>query len=171
MTKKKLLRRLLCLVHATCLALILSISFLPGIATAEPKDIIDPGNPQEASEERRVVREDRVERNIERDVRNDSASGDSHTLRAAGDFAKGLITGFPPGSQSVSNAVQEVINGCTTCHQPELVAKIRERLNRLGTTGQPERDKQKVLERLRDWEAKNPPASSTSTSECRRDSC
>lgn len=171
MTKKKLLRRLLCLVHATCLGLILWISFSPGIATAEPKDIIDPGNSQEASAERRVVREDRVERNIERDVQNDSASAREHTRRAAGDFAKGLITGLPPGSQSVSNAVQEVLNGCTTCHQPELVAKIRERLNRLGTTGQAQRDKQKVLEKLRDWEARNPRTPSTPTSECRRDSC
>ena len=158
MKKAKLLRRVLCLIHATCLALILWISSSPAPAIAGVRDIIDPDNTQEANAERRAVREERVRQNVERDVRNESESFREHLRRANGDFAKGLITDFPPGSFAVSNAVKEVAKGCATCHQTELIAKIRDRLNKLGTTGQAERDKQKVLQRLRDWEARNPPS-------------
>ena len=158
MNTSKLLRRIFCLIHASCLALILWINSSPAPAIAGIRDIIDPDNTQEANAERRAVREERVRQNVERDVRNESESFREHLRRANGDFAKGLITDFPPGFFAVGNAVQEVAKGCTTCHQPELVAKIRDKLNQLGTTGQEERNKQKVLQRLRDWEARNPPA-------------
>jgi hypothetical protein len=131
------------------------LSFSPGNAIAAPKDIIDPNNPKEAAQERQVVREDRARQKIERDVRNESGSGREHLRRAAGDAAEGLITGLPLGSFAVSNAVLEVAKGCTNCHQTELMAKIRDRLNKLGTTGQAERDRQKVLQRIRDLEARN----------------
>jgi cytochrome c553 len=158
MARSKSLRKFLGLVHAICLVLILWVSIFPGIATAGPRDIIDPGNIGEANRERREVREDRVRQNVEREVRDARGSFNAHLQRGAGDFAKGLLSGLPPGSLAVSNAVMEVAKGCTTCHQPELVAKIRDRLNKLGTTGQAERDKQKALQRLRDWEARNPPS-------------
>ena len=158
MKKTKLLSRVLCLMHATCLALILWMNFSPAPAIAGMKDIIDPDNTKEANAERREVREERVRQNVERDVKNESAAGKEHGRRAIEDFTKGLITDFPPGSFAVSNAVKEVAKGCTTCHQPELVAKIRATLEKLGTSGQAERDKQKVFQRIRDWEASNPPA-------------
>jgi cytochrome c553 len=158
MKKTKLLRKIFCLIHATCLALILWINSSPAPAIAGIRDIIDPDNTQEANAERRAVREERVRQNVERDVKNESESFREHLRRANGDFAKGLITDFPPGSFAVSNAVKEVAKGCATCHQPELVAKIRATLEKLGTSGQAERDKQKVLQRIRDWEASNPPS-------------
>jgi hypothetical protein len=158
MNKAKLLRRTLCVIYATCIALIFWINSSPAPAIAGIRDIIDPDNTQEASAERRAVREERVRQNVERDVRNESESFREHLRRANGDFAKGLITDIPFGSFGVSNAVQEVVNGCTTCHQSELVAKIRAKLSQLGTSGQAARDKQKVLQRLQDWEARNPPA-------------
>lgn len=161
MARSKSLRKFLGLVHAICLVLILWVSILPGIATAGPRDIIDPGNIGEANRERREVREERARQNAEREVRNARGSFNEHLRRSAGDFAKGLISDFPPGSLAVPNAVMEVAKGCTNCHQAELVAKIRDRLNKLGTTGQAEQDKQKVLQRLRNWEARNPPSRPT----------
>jgi hypothetical protein len=127
MKKAKLLRRIFYLLYATCLVCILWMNFSPGNnAMAVSLSPSDPDNPKEANQQSREQREARANENAQRNINNERASAKEHTLRIFGDFSKGLLQGIPPG-MDVENAFKEVVAGCSTCHEPEIIDKLRER--------------------------------------------
>ena len=154
MFKRKTLVRCLCLA-LTCVSLLLvtPLLFIPS-AFAGPA-VTEPDNPAQAEKERQAQREFDREMRVRREIERERGSWQEHIRRIGEDFGKGTIEGvmsFDFLETATGQAqIKQVIKECATgCHAPEVVQKLKMITDRLGSSGQEQRDKAKLEQRMKE---------------------
>ncbi|MEN9871446.1 MAG: hypothetical protein RLZZ171_2438 [Cyanobacteriota bacterium] len=148
------------LLHCVFVALIcFPLLFAPTLLFVSPAfagpAVTEPDNPAQAEKERQAQREFEREERARKEIEKERGSGEEHTRRMAEDFAKGTIEGilgFSPLETVTGTAgIKKVISECFTgCHAPEVVQKLKMITDRLGTSGQDQRDRKKLEKRMQE---------------------
>jgi hypothetical protein len=129
------------------------LSFIPSAFAGPP--VTEPDNPAQAEKERQAQREFDREMRVRRDIERERGSWQEHLRRMPEDFAKGTIEGVLSFSflETVTGTagIKKVLTECATgCHAPKVVQKLKMVTDRLGSSGQDQRDRKKLEQRMKE---------------------